>query len=127
MKCKLNGNEMESLFPCSSNCPLFGDCLVQNEKESEKRNQPTNADRINAMIIDEKAEFLSRIAYGRETPWSEPFAEKFCKSCPETKCEIPDYLNPLFLHECDFTDGKCPHGSDIVWWLQQPAENSANG
>lgn len=82
----------------------------------------TNADRINAMTIEEKAEFLSRIAYGRETPWSEPFAEKFCKSCPVTKCEIPDYLNPLFLHECDFSDGKCPHGSDIVWWLQQPAE-----
>ena len=87
----------------------------------------TNADRINAMTIEEKAEFLSSIAYGRETPWSEPFAEKFCKSCPETKCEIPDYLNPLFLHECDFTDGKCPHGSDIVWWLQQPSEDIANG
>lgn len=26
------------------------------------------------------------------------------------------------LHECDFTDGKCPHGSDIVWWLQQPVK-----
>lgn len=87
----------------------------------------TNADRINAMTIEEKAEFISRIAYGRETPWSEPFAEKFCKSCPETKCEIPDYLNPLFLHECDFTDGKCPHGSDLVWWLQQLAEVSADG
>ena len=88
----------------------------------EYREAPmTNADRI--MTIEEKAEFLSRIAYGRETPWSEPFAEKFCKSCPETKCEIPDYLNPLFLHECDFTDGKCPHGTDIVWWLQQPVED----
>ena len=86
----------------------------------------TNADRINAMSIEEKADFLSEIAYGRETPWSEPFAEKFCKSCPVTKCEIPDYLNPLFLHECDFTDGKCPHGSDIVWWLQQPAEGDGN-
>ena len=94
----------------------------------EYRDAPmTNADRINAMTIEEKAEFLSSIAYGRETPWSEPFAEKFCKICPETKCEIPDYLNPLFLHECDFTDGKCPHGSYIVWWLQQPLEDSANG
>ena len=87
--------------------------------------QTTNADRINAMSIEEKADFLSEIAYGRETPWSEPFAEKFCKSCPVTKCEIPYYLNHLFLHECDFTDGKCPHGSDIVWWLQQPAEEEA--
>ena len=82
----------------------------------------TNADRINAMTIEEKAEFLSSIAYGRETPWCEQFAEKFCKACPVTKVDIPEYLNPLFLHECDFTDGKCPHGSDIVWWLKQPSE-----
>lgn len=86
----------------------------------------TNADCLDAMTIEEKADFISSIAYGRATPWCEPFAEKFCKSCPETKCEIPDYLNPLFLHECDFTDGKCPHGSDIVWWLQQPSEAISN-
>ena len=84
-------------------------------------NEPTNADCINAMTIEEKAEFLSSIAYGRETPWCEQFAEKFCEACPVTKVEIPEYLNPLFLHECDFTDGKCPHGEDIAWWLQQPA------
>ena len=83
---------------------------------------PTNADRINAMTIEEKAEFLSSIAYGRETPWSEPFAEKFCKSCPTTTCTVEGYHHPMELHECDFTDGKCPHGTDIVWWLQQPAE-----
>lgn len=59
MKCKLNGNEIESLFPCSINCPLFGDCLVQYEKESEKRSQPTNADRIRAMDDKELTEFLS--------------------------------------------------------------------
>ena len=82
----------------------------------------TNADRISTMAIEEKAKFLDRIAYARETPWSEAFAEKFCRSCPVTRCEIPDYLNPLFLHECDFVDGKCPHGNSIVWWLQQPAE-----
>ena len=98
-------------------CIFSPDCV---EPEGEK--SMTNADRINSMTIEEKEEFLSSIAYGRETPWSEPFAEKFCKSCPETKCEIPDYLNPLFLHECDFTDGKCPHGSAIVWWMLQPAK-----
>ena len=90
------------------------------------REPMTNADRINAMTIEEKASFLESIAYARETPWSEAFAEKFCKNCPVTKCEIPDYLNPLFLHECDFKDGKCPNGSDIVWWLQQPAEEVAH-
>lgn len=82
----------------------------------------TNADKIRSMSDEELAEFLYSIAYGRETPWCEQFAEKFCKACPVTKVDIPEYLNPLFLHECDFTDGKCPHGSDIVWWLKQPAE-----
>ena len=93
------------------------------EKATGKKfDAKTNAERINAMTIEEKAEFLSSIAYGRETPWCEQFAEKFCKACPVTKVDITEYLNPLFLHECDFTDGKCPHGSDIVWWLKQPSE-----
>lgn len=82
----------------------------------------TNADRIRAMSDEELAEFLSSIAYGRETPWSEPFAEKFCKSCPTTTFTCEAYHHPMELHECDFSDGKCPHGSDIIWWLQQPAE-----
>lgn len=86
----------------------------------------TNSDRINAMTIEEKAEFLSSIAYGRETPWCEQFAEKFCKSCPTTTCTVEGYHHPMDLHECDFTDGKCPHGEDIVWWLQQPAEGDGN-
>ena len=80
----------------------------------------TNADCINAMTIEEKAEFLSGIAYGRETPWSLPFVEKFCNRCPKPEYTLDDGRK-LKLHECDFKDGKCPHGSDIVWWLQQPA------
>lgn len=82
----------------------------------------TNANKIRSMSDEELAEFLSGIAYGRETPWSKVFEEKCCKSYPVTKCEISDYLNPMFLHECDFDDGKCPHGSDVEWWLRQPAE-----
>ena len=81
----------------------------------------TNADRIRAMTDEELSEFLSSIAYGRETPWCEQFAEKFCKSCPTTTCTAEGHHHPMDLHECDFTDGKCPHGRDIVWWLQQPA------
>lgn len=46
----------------------------------------TNADRIDAMTIEEKADFLSSIAYAGETPWCKPFAEEFCKSCPTTTC-----------------------------------------
>lgn len=84
----------------------------------------TNADRINSMTIEEKADFISSIAYDRETPWSAPFAEKFCKSCPEPEYTLEDG-SKMRLHECDFSDGVCPHGGDIVWWLQQPAEEGA--
>ena len=86
----------------------------------------TNADRINAMTIEEKADFLSSIAYCRETPWSEPFARSLCDSCPTVHGTYESGIEDDF-HECDFVDGKCPHGSAIVWWLQQPAEDSANG
>ena len=82
----------------------------------------TNADRIRAMSDEELTEFLSRIAYGRKTPWSDQFAKKFCSSCPTTEYKSECYLKPMHLHECDFTDGKCPNGNEIVWWLRQPAE-----
>lgn len=82
----------------------------------------TRADRIRSMSDEKLAEFLSGIAYGRKTPWSKVFEKKFCKNCPVMKCEISGHLNPMFLHECEFDDGKCPHGSDVEWWLRQPAE-----
>jgi len=81
----------------------------------------TNADRLDAMSIKEKAEFLYSIAYAGETPWSKPFYEKFCDQCPAPEYTL-DGGRKLNLHECEFKDGKCPHGGDIVWWLQQPAE-----
>lgn len=87
------------------------------------REPMTNADRIRNMSDDELAEFLDQIAYARETPWSKPFYEKFCKSCPEPEYTLDDGRE-LRLHECDFKDGVCPHGGDIVWWLQQPAEEA---
>lgn len=96
-------------------------CAVQRE-EYGLGDPITNSERIDSMTIEEKADFLASIAYARETPWHEPFAEKFCKSCSTTKVESDEYGHPMYLHECDFADGKCPHGSDIVWWLQQPAE-----
>ena len=87
--------------------------------------QMTNADRINAMTIEEKAEFLSSIAYGRETPWCEQFARRLCDSCPTVHGTYESGIEDDF-HECDFVDGKCPHGSAIAWWLQQPAEGDGN-
>lgn len=81
----------------------------------------TNADRLDDMSIEEKAQFLHSIAYNRETPWSKPFYEKFCKDCLAPEYTLDDGRK-LCLHECDFKDGKCPHGTDIVWWLQQPSK-----
>lgn len=34
MVCKLNGTEVS--FPCSRNCHLFGDCVVEFEKQNKK-------------------------------------------------------------------------------------------
>ena len=44
-----------------------------------------------------------------------------CDSCQTVHGTYESGIEDDF-HECDFVDGKCPHGSDIVWWLQQPAE-----
>ena len=102
----------------------LGDTAIRQQETVTNRNglnEPTNADRINAMTIKEKAEFLSSIAYGRETPWSYCFVETFCKECTTVHGTYESGVEDDF-HECDFVDGKCPHGSDIVWWLQQPAE-----
>ena len=94
---------------------------ILNDETVTYRHQMTNADRINSMTIEEKADFLSSIAYGRETPWSEPFARRMCDSCPTVHGTYDSGIEDDF-HECDFLDGKCPHGSSIAWWLQQPAE-----
>ena len=115
-------------------CPKCGNVITHNSYfdayycprcgEFIREKPPmTNADRINAMTIEGKAEFLSRIAYGRETPWSLPFLKEFCNNCPTVHCTYESGAEDD-LHECDFVDGKCPHGSDIVWWLQQPAEEA---
>lgn len=80
----------------------------------------THAERIRSMSDEELADFLIEIAYGRETPWSEQFRLKFCKRCPEPEYTLDDGRK-LRLHECDFKDGKCPHGGEIAWWLKQVA------
>ena len=87
----------------------------------KKFDAKTNAQKIRAMTDEELAEFLSSITYGRETPWSEPFARRLCDSCPTVHGTYESGIEDDF-HECDFLDGECPHGSAIVWWLKQPAE-----
>lgn len=95
------------------------------EQEGKDTYVPTNADRIRAMSDKELEEFLSGIAYGRGTPWSEPFERRLCDRCPTVHGTYESGVEDDF-HECDFVDGKCPHGSAIVWWLQQPAEEDGH-
>ena len=79
----------------------------------------TNGGYIRAMLDKDLSNFLAALAYGRETPWSEPFEKKFCRNCPTVEGTIQETGQTMDFHECEFADGECPHGSDIVWWLQQ--------
>lgn len=117
--------------PHGAYCEAFA--VYTDESECAKFNQSvlakpkTNADRIRAMSDEELAKFLCSLAFARETPWSDPFVEKFCKNCPTVKAIIEGFDKEMELSECDFVDGECPHGDDVVWWLQQPAEGADNG
>ena len=85
----------------------------------------TNADYIRSMTNEQLEEFIERLAFGRETPWSKPFADKYCTACPVIEA-VTDRGIKMQLSECDFADSECPHGSDILWWLSE-AYNDAEG
>ena len=82
----------------------------------------TNGDRIRAMSDEELSDFLIQVAYAGADPWGIPFERKFCDNCPTVECTIQETGQTMDFHECDFADGKCPHGTDVIWWLKQPAE-----
>ena len=82
----------------------------------------TNGDRIRAMSDEELAKFLDGLAFSRETPWSDLFARKFCDNCPTVRCVVEGYRQEMEFNECDFADGKCPHGDDVLWWLKEPVK-----
>lgn len=114
------------------NCPAYAKCTVTYRGSACAAlrstygldNDPeftTNADRIRAMSDEELACFIKKLAYKRETPWGDLFQETFCKGCPAQEYTMENGQK-MRLRECDFADGECPHGSDIAWWLQQPAE-----
>ena len=71
----------------------------------------------------ELAKTLSKFTYGGHEPWSKPFHEKFCKSCPTITAKPEGYHKEYDFHECDFVDGECPHGDMIEWWLNQEVNN----
>lgn len=79
----------------------------------------TNADRIRSMTDEQLRDFLDKF---RVETYTEPFGEKFCKSCPTTEVYCSPLHDTLKLHECDFADGVCPHGDSLAWWLSQTAE-----
>lgn len=96
-------------YPCK-NCYEYS-CWVPH----------TNEQNIQTMSTEELADFICSLAFCGHTPWSKPFADKFCKSCTTIECTTEDGKK-IYLNECDFSDGVCPHGSDIEWWLEQPME-----
>ncbi len=101
--CARSGSDCGVWHTCGDDCPGWG---------------ISNADRIRSMSDEELAVWISDIAYAGKTPWDSQFARKFCDSCPRIKGTLPDGKT-IDLYECDFVDGKCPHGSDIAWWLEQ--------
>lgn len=78
--CVLTGTEIN--WPCAARgCSLYGDCLVNYEKATAKPPM-TNADRINAMSIEEKAAFLTdqteyhEAAFSKAT-WADPYGNSY--------------------------------------------------
>lgn len=102
------------------------DCYARgtptNWQPGENYEPDTNAERIRGMTVGQLAEFINSLAFKRETPWSEPFEKTFCKECQRVEVTVEGTNHKMFLSECDFADGECPHGNDIVWWLKQPVE-----
>ena len=106
-----NTTKLEILHPCEENRPQW---------------EPhTMFDEIKSFNKDQLANFIYKLAYARETPWDDEFKKTFCDKCPTTKC-ITETGAVLELCECDFSDGKCPHGDPVLWWLSSSTEKSAN-
>lgn len=97
-------------------CPGYDKC------KNFKPNYTSNGNQIRAMSDEELARLLSSLAFNGETPWSAPFMVQICMSCPTFKATLIEGGEEMELHECDFVDGKCPHGDEVIWWLKQPAE-----
>ena len=79
-----------------------------------------NYDRVMCMTPEKLAEFLKEAEY--RPPWADAFGKECCDKCrTETVTVMEEPHRTLEVNPCDFTDGECPHGSDITWWLAQRA------
>lgn len=113
-------------------CDYCGMCHAGDDhptkwEPSEYYEPDTNADRIRNMSDEELADFLLKLVYSQDTPWSIPFARKFCDNCPTIEAKIEGYGKIMKFNQCDFVGEECPHGRDIMWWLREPAEEDENG
>lgn len=79
----------------------------------------TNADRIRAMSDEELAEFCEQLAY-IEPVWDRWFGKTFCDKCEPFVGEYEG--ESMEFHECEASDGGCPHGNAALCWLREPAE-----
>lgn len=84
-----------------------------------------NADCIRAMSDEKLAAFMESLAFAKDKPWDKPFLLAFCEGCPTSPYVIAGHGNPIPLRECELDGGTCPHGSKILWWLRQSAEEGA--
>lgn len=90
----------------------------QQQEPATGETPRTNADRLRAMDDRALAQFLLSVQDRGSGPWEFDFERKFCDSCPTRRVEDLTSV-PLEIHECDFSDGVCPHGDSCTWWLMQ--------
>lgn len=104
-------------------CNIRFSCCLNYDGVPCRKNrdvEPTNYDRIMDMSAEELAEFLKEAEY--RPPWADAFGKARCDKCKtETVTVMEEPRRTLEVNPCDFTDGECPHGSDITWWLAQRA------
>lgn len=84
------------------------------ELERMQKGRPTNEEKIRQMNTAQFAQFLDDIANAYHLPWEGRFMDTFCNKCDAAGNTSGD---PVCM--CDVS--KCPHGSEVAWWLQQPA------
>lgn len=113
----LNPNDKEAV-------DIAFEALREQDVTDTNVGSKTNADHIRSMTDEELSEFLEYLYSHCDGPWEILFERKFCDHCPAPEYELEDGRN-LKLHECDFTGGKCPHGSDVLWWLKQTYKEDA--
>ena len=99
MKCLTHNIEVN--YPCSSACPLYGDCIASFSQEVKRRVR-TNADHIRAMSDEELASEMSQRSIST-----------VCDIVCQGDCKAIATLNKTCGDVCK---------EIIIKWLQQPAE-----